>query len=87
MGFTKGKVPKYRFPHKVKFKGVIIIEERSATAVKLTDNAIFPFARDVIKFEIFPPGQDATRSIPKDIETGNLAMIIKRKVIPGSNTN
>ena len=54
----------YRPPHREKFKGVNIIAPKVANAVKVTDNAALAFASDDIKFDIFPPGQDATSIIP-----------------------
>ena len=36
-------------------------------AVKETESSIFPFEREEIKLEIFPPGHDATRIIPRAI--------------------
>ena len=40
-------------------------DQYTVEVVKLTDNSVLPFARAVIKLEIFPPGQAATKIIPK----------------------
>ena len=57
----------YMEPQKCRLSGVIKTANSVAIAVKLTDNAEFPFAKCVIKFEILPPGQAATMNIPKAI--------------------
>ena len=50
---------------KTKLKGVKKPENVVAKAVKLTDNAAFPFAILLKKLETFPPGQAAIIIIPK----------------------
>ena len=44
-------------------------------------------AREVIKFERLPPGQDATNIIPKETETGKSTVITNKKVMAGNNKN
>ena len=51
----------------MKFNGVRIKPAKLEKAVKLTESAIFPLANELIKLEIFPPGQDATNIIPSPI--------------------
>jgi len=46
------------------FKGVIKTAHTLAIADIQTDKAVFPFANEVMKLEIFPPGQAATIIIP-----------------------
>jgi hypothetical protein len=58
-------VPRYKPAHKLKFRGVIIVDSNVDTAVKLTDRARLTFARDEKKLDIFPPGQAETSIIPK----------------------
>ena len=45
-------------------KGVAKTASNVTVAVKETDKAVFPFANSVMKLEVFPPGQAATRNIP-----------------------
>ena len=54
----------YNFPQMAKFKGVSIMAEIVAIAVRLTDKATLPFEREEIKFEMFPPGHEATKIMP-----------------------
>lgn len=60
---------------------------RVATAVRLTDNAELPFAKWVIKFEIFPPGHAATMNIPNAILGMGSINHTNRKVIRGKSKN
>ena len=55
----------YNSPQNVKFSGVRIRAESVAIAVKVTERAALPFARALIKLLILPPGQAATKIIPK----------------------
>ena len=70
-----------------KFKGVITKQTKVANAVRLTDKAEFPFAICVIKLEIFPPGQAATKNIPKAILGLGLIAFTNKKVSAGNNMN
>ncbi len=56
------------------------MERTDEKAVKLTDSAVFPFARLVRKFETFPPGQAATKNIPNATLGGGWTMDIKTQV-------
>ena len=47
-----------------KFKGVMKIALNVAKAVKLTDKAALALAIELMKLEMFPPGQEATKIIP-----------------------
>ncbi len=67
----------YNFPQSAKFNGVRIMAEMVATAVRLTDKAMFPFANEDMKLEMFPPGHDETKIIPKAI----VGVIRLRKII------
>ena len=58
-----------------------------ANAVKLTDKAVFPFAKCVIKLEMFPPGQAATIIIPNAILGCGLISITNKKVNNGNKIN
>ena len=54
-------------------------------AVSDTDNSVFPLEKDVMKFEMLPPGHAATRIIPSAIigEIQSLSSIVKRNVSAG----
>jgi hypothetical protein len=54
----------YNPPHSLKLNGVINMASMVEIAVNVTDNSEFPLDRDVIKFEMLPPGHAATRIIP-----------------------
>jgi hypothetical protein len=58
---------KYKLPQKAKLIGVAKIERPVLTAVSETDSSTFPLEREVMKLEILPPGQAATRIIPSPI--------------------
>ncbi len=57
------------------------------TAVKLTESATFPLARLVKKFETFPPGQAATKNMPKAILGGGLRRVTNTHVRKGNTKN
>lgn len=63
------------------------IAPRVAKPVRLTDNAALAFAIELMKFEMFPPGHEATKIIPKATEGLGFNIKIKRKLRRGSNTN
>lgn len=58
-------------------------------AVSDTESSVLPLDREVMKLDMFPPGQDATRIIPKAIigEIQFLNVIVRRKVNAGSSTS
>jgi hypothetical protein len=87
IGITFWDAPEYRLPHNEKLKGVINTQTRVENADRLTDNSIFPLAKEVMKFDIFPPGHAATNSIP--IATDGVGRITRsrRKVRNGSRNN
>ena len=60
-----------------------------AMAVMLTDNATFPFASEEMKFEIFPPGHEATSIIPNAMVgvMRFLNTMIRMKVVSGRKKN
>ena len=55
---------RYRLPYSQKLKGVIRMASAVLMAVRLTDNSMFAFERELMKFEMLPPGQEATRIMP-----------------------
>src|SRR6056297_831669 len=55
----------YNPPQKAKLAGVKKMEPTVAIPVRLTDKAVLPLARLDIKLEMLPPGQEATKSIPR----------------------
>ena len=57
----------YIEPQKKKLSGVIMGEKEVVIAVNDTDKAPLPFESTDRKLEILPPGQDATRIIPRAI--------------------
>ena len=54
----------YMDPQKKKLNGVTRGANAVVIAVRDTESSMFPFEREDMKFEMFPPGQDATRIIP-----------------------
>ena len=57
----------YIEPQKKKLNGVTSGAKAVVIAVIEIDNSTLPFERDDIKFEMLPPGQDATKIIPSAI--------------------
>ena len=58
-----------------------------AIAVRLTDKAVFPLAKCVMKFEMLPPGQAATMNIPKAMLGIGFMTKTNKKVMAVSTTN
>ena len=54
----------YIDPQKKKLNGVTRGAKAVVIAVSETDSSMFPLDREDMKFEMFPPGQDATSIIP-----------------------
>lgn len=65
----------------------MIMAKNVAKAVKLTDKAVFPFARCVKKLEMLPPGQAATIIIPNAIVGCGLIISTSKKVKAGNRKN
>lgn len=61
--------------------------KKVATEVSPTDKAALALPKWLIKFEILPPGQAATRIIPKAILGWGSKRLIKMKVRKGSSKN
>ena len=80
---------RYRPPQNAKFIGVVKMQAAVLNAVSDTDSSVFPLDREVMKFEMLPPGQDATRSIPRAIigEIIPFIAIARRSVRQGSSTS
>ena len=57
----------YIEPQKKKLNGVTSGAKAVVTAVIEIDNSVLPFESDEIKFEMLPPGHDATKIIPNAI--------------------
>lgn len=55
--------------------------------VRLTESAVLPLARLVRKLETFPPGQAATRNIPKATDGGGFIISTKHQVRNGRSKN
>ena len=55
----------YIEPQKKKLRGVMKGANAVLIALRVTESSTFPLEREDMKFEMFPPGQDATSSIPK----------------------
>ena len=62
--FNNSAVGAYKPAQKAKLNGVITRAAIVEKAVRLTESATLPFAKEVIKLEILPPGQAATSIIP-----------------------
>lgn len=80
-------VGSYRPPQNCKLNGVIKMAAIVANAVRLTLSAVFPPERWVIKLEIFPPGQEATKIIPRAILGLGCKIRIRPKVKAGRIIN
>ena len=79
----------YSVPQNQKFAGVINGAAMVVMAVIDTDNSMLPFENADIKFEILPPGHDATRIIPMatiGVMIG-LRMMASRQVMAGNATH
>lgn len=84
---NRGDDFKYRPPQRAKFNGVNNRAPAVANAVRDIDKAVFAFAMCDMKLLILPPGQAATKIIPRAIAGVGLISLTKRKVIPGSKMN
>ena len=77
---------RYMPPQNEKLIGVVKMQAAVLNAVNDTESSVFPFERLVMKLEMFPPGQDATRIIPRAIigliQPSNV--IVRRNVNAGS---
>ena len=58
---------RYIFPQNAKLRGVVITHAAVLNAVSETDSSELPLDREVMKFEMLPPGHEATRIIPNAI--------------------
>ena len=76
----------YSVPHSQKFSGVTRGAKAVVMAVIDTDNSTLPFESDDIKFEILPPGHEATSNIPMAIigVINGLSTMAKRQVMAGN---
>src|SRR5690606_25282980 len=84
---NRGRVCGLSQPYKAKLNGVITTAARLDIAVMVTDTATFPFAIQVITLEKVPPGQDATRIMPRANSAGTRNTQVTRQVASGSNRN
>lgn len=84
---SSSDVGPYKLAQIAKFKGVATTEIELENAVKLTERAVLPFARLLRKFETFPPGQDATRNIPKATDGGGEINNTRPSVRSGKRKN
>ena len=64
--------------------GVMMIAATVENAVSETESAALPPARCVMKFDMFPPGQDATNIKPRAIEGCGWVAKTRQKVRKGS---
>ena len=58
---------RYIAPQKEKLIGVVKMQAAVLNAVSETESSVLPLERLVMKFDMLPPGHDATRSIPRAI--------------------
>lgn len=58
-----------------------------AKAVKLTDKAVLPFAIELIKLLMLPPGQEATKIIPSATVGVGFIRITNKNVSAGNSRN
>ena len=81
------EVGSYNPPQNEIFRGVMNTAQTLAIAVMLTESAAFPLAKEVMKLEMFPPGQAAINIIPKATLGIGRKMRTSRKVRNGSAIN
>ena len=76
-------------PQSQKLNGVIRTARAVEMAVRLTESSTLAFAREDMKLEILPPGQEATRIMPRPImgEIHQLREMARRQVKAGSRTS
>ena len=94
---SSGRVPipwlpaklRYILPQNAKLSGVVKTHAAVLKAVRETDSSEFPLESEVMKFEMFPPGHDATRIIPKAIigESQCPQTMVSSNVSAGSSTS
>ncbi len=77
----------YRLAQKLKLNGVMNMAATVEIAVRLTERATFPRAREVMKLETLPPGQAATIIIPIAILGRGSITSTNRKVSKGRTRN
>ena len=77
---------RYILPQKEKFRGVVKMQAAVLKAVRETESSVLPLESEVMKFEMFPPGHDATSIIPRAIigDIQFLKVIVRRNVRAGS---
>ena len=56
-------------------------------AVIVTESAVLPRAKCVMKFEMLPPGQQATRMMPSAMLGCGRSTIVSAQAVAGSSTN
>lgn len=71
----------------MKLSGNRTIAKALAIAVIEIDNAVLPLARWVTKFDIAPPGQQATKIIPNSMPVGKSKNIVSKVVNAGNAIN
>ena len=80
---------RYIPPQNEKLIGVLNMQAAVLIAVRDTESSVFPLERLVIKLDMFPPGHEATRIIPRAI-IGLIQPskdIVRRKVRAGSRNS
>ena len=88
MGMTEFDASKYRLPQNEKLKGVMMTQTNVENADRLTESDTLPLAKEVMKLEIFPPGQAATKIIPiaTDCERMGRSAMHNKNVTAGNRT-
>lgn len=87
MLFKMTDVGWYKLLHNSKLNGVKNMANRVENAVRLIDKAVFPLANFVMKLEMFPPGQAATKNMPKAMLAGGFIILTKKNVKAGNKMN
>jgi hypothetical protein len=67
--------------------GVIITDNKVEVPVKVKDNSTLPLAKEVIKLDTFPPGQAATKIIPRATLSVGFRKYTNTKVTAGKRIN
>ena len=63
------------------------MEATEVIEVRLMDSSTFAFARELMKLEILPPGQEDTSIIPSAMDGLGFVIIISKYVNKGSSIN
>jgi hypothetical protein len=87
ISFKRGNAGSYKPAQIAKLSGVVKMDKIVVIPVKLIESAVLPLAKFVRKFETLPPGQAATKNIPKATLGGGCINKTKHQVKKGRRIN